>query len=55
MDPIIDEILNSFKLPKLNDIEEFLISRVHVVMKVHRLVKGSVGCKGNIMNIEKYT
>ena len=52
MDPRIDETLNLFKLPKLNDIEELFISRVHVVMKACRLAKVSVGHEGNVMKLE---
>ena len=30
-----------------------LISRVHVVMKCYRLESGSIGCKGNVLNLEQ--
>ena len=51
-DPWIDDVY-IFELPKLNGIEEFLISRGHAVMKVCRFVKGSVGHEGNVMDLEK--
>ena len=51
MDPRINEIINV--LPKLNDIEEMFIARVHVVIKVYCLSKGSIGYKGNIINMEQ--
>ena len=40
-------------LPKLTDIEEMFIARVHVVMKVYRLSKGAIGCQGNMLNMEQ--
>ena len=55
MDPRIDEILNLFVLPKLNEIEELLISRVHDVMKVHLLEKGSMCYKGKVRTLEQDT
>ena len=41
-------------LPTLSDIEEIIISKVFVVMRVYRLKgSGSVGYKGNVLNIEQ--
>ena len=51
MDPFLWAALCS--LLKLTDIEEMLIARVHVVMKVCRLSKGNVGCKGNTLSVEQ--
>ena len=39
-------------LPKLTDIEEMLITRVHVVISVYRLSKGNIGYKANILNMQ---
>ena len=50
MDPKINEILSY--LPALSDIEEIIITWVHVVMKVYWLSKGHIGYKGNILNLE---
>ena len=42
-------------LPKLNSIEEAMISRVQVIMKCYRLKDGTVGYKGHVMNFENDT
>ena len=41
------------QLPKLNDIEEMFIARVHVVISMYRLSKGNIGYKGNVLNIQQ--
>ena len=53
MDPFVNSY--PYDLPILSDIEEIVISKVFVVMRVYRL-KGSnsVGYKGNVLNIEQY-
>ena len=42
-------------LPSLNDIEQIMFSYVNTVMKVFKLLKGCVGHKGNILNMEQDT
>ena len=52
----LDPFVNSYPydLPKLSDIEEIIISKVFVVMKVHRLNgSNSVGFKGHLLNIKQ--
>ena len=51
MDPFVNGY--PYDLPILSDIEEIIISKVFVVMRVY-ILKGSnsVGYKGNILNIE---
>ena len=39
-------------LPILSDIKEMFITQVHIAMKVCRLSKGYIRCKGNILNME---
>ena len=46
-------LLHAHNLPELSEIEEMLISRVHVVIKCYRLESGSIGCKGNVLNLEQ--
>ena len=52
----MDLFVNSYPydLPILSDIEEIIISKVFVVMRVYRLKwSNSVGYKGNVFNIEQ--
>ena len=42
MDPDPESLKIMLTLPKLTDIEEMLIARFHVVMKVYRLSKGAI-------------
>ena len=53
----LDCFVNSdpYDIPILSDIEEIIISKMFVVMRVYRL-KGSksVGYKGNVLNIEQH-
>ena len=53
MDPDPESTKIMLLLPKLTDIEEMFIARVHVVMKVYRLSKGVAGCQGNMLNVEQ--
>ena len=52
MDPKLN-LLNFQNLPELSEIEEMFASRVHVLMKRYRLESGSIGCKGNVLNLEQ--
>ena len=40
-------------LPKLTDIKEMFILRVHVVMSACRLSKGNIGCISNVLNTQQ--
>ena len=53
MDPELEFTKLMLHLPKLTDIEEMSIARVHVVMKVCRLSKGDIGHQGNMLNMEQ--
>ena len=53
MDPDPESTKIMLVLPKLTGIEEMLIARVHVVMKVYRLSKGAIGHQGNMLNMEQ--
>ena len=41
------------ELPKLSQIEEMMIARVHVIMSCYRLEAGTVGYKGSVLNCEQ--
>ena len=51
MDPYRDGFPHH--LPKLSEIEEMLIARVYPVMKTYRLKGGTIGYKGDVLNIEQ--
>eukprot|EP00957_Ditylum_brightwellii_P039367 2977665-Ditylum_brightwellii.AAC.1 len=40
-------------LPKLSKIEEILIAQVYPVMKTYHLKGGTIGSKGDVLNIEQ--
>ena len=52
LDPELTNIM--LKLPKLTDIEEMLIARARIAMKVRQLSKGRTCYQGNTTNIEQY-
>ena len=51
MDSKLCRIINDLSI--LNDIEEIFIARVHIVMAVYLLSKGTISYKGNILNIQQ--
>ena len=51
MDPWISYL--HLLLPKLNEIEQMLIARIHPFMRVFRLHGGAVGYKGQILNVQQ--
>ena len=51
MDPWITYL--HLLLPKLNEIEQMLIARIHPFMRVFRLHGGAVGYKGQILNVQQ--
>ena len=53
MDPVPDGQDYPWHLPQLSEIEEMLIAQVHVIMKCYRLQNGSIGYKGQVLNMEQ--
>eukprot|EP00957_Ditylum_brightwellii_P044534 3377744-Ditylum_brightwellii.AAC.1 len=51
MDPYQNGFLHH--LPKLSKIKEMLIACVYLVMKTYHLKEGTIGYKGDVLNIEQ--